>query len=158
MQLERVRAIVTGAASGLGRCFATELARHGASVAAVDVNTSGLEELTAQTKDLKGEVVTTQLDVTNETAVVLFINKTSEKFGGVNVLVNNAAILRDGPLAKKEGGWTRKLPTAVWLMNFKNSSKKDGLNRSRASMEMSYSPRCARHLAISPSMDCLTAL
>jgi 3-oxoacyl-[acyl-carrier protein] reductase len=114
MQLEQVRAIVTGAASGLGRCFATELARHGASVAAVDVNTSGLEELNAETKDLEGEVVTTQLDVANESAVVLFMNKTSEKFRGVNVLVNNAAILRDGPLAKKEGGWTRKLPTAVW--------------------------------------------
>ena len=69
---------------------------------------------TARPKSLKGEVVTTQLDVTNESAVVLFMNKTSEKFGGVNVLVNNAAILRDGPLAKKEGGWTRKLPTAVW--------------------------------------------
>ena len=114
MQLEQVRAIVTGAASGLGRCFATELARHGASVAAVDVNTGGLEELKAETEDLKGEVVTTQLDVVNESAVVLFMNKTTEKFGGVNVLVNNAAILRDGPLAKKEGGWTRKLPTAVW--------------------------------------------
>ncbi len=114
MQVEQVRAIVTGAASGIGRCFATELARHGALVAAVDTNTSGLEELKAETKDLKGEVVTTQLDVANESAVVLFMNKTSEKFGGVNVLVNNAAILRDGPLAKREGGWTRKLPTAVW--------------------------------------------
>jgi len=114
MQVDQVRAIVTGAASGIGRCFATELARRGASVAAVDVNTSGLEELKAETKDLKGEVLTTQLDVANESAVVLFMNKTAEKFGGVNLLVNNAAILRDGPLAKKEGGWTRKLPTVVW--------------------------------------------
>jgi 3-oxoacyl-[acyl-carrier protein] reductase len=114
MHLDQVRAVVTGAASGIGRCFATELARYGALVAAVDVNTRGLEELAAETKDLKGEVITTQLDVANESAVVLFMNKTSEKFSGVNVLVNNAAILRDGPLAKKEGGWTRKLPTAVW--------------------------------------------
>ena len=114
MQVEQVRAIVTGAASGIGRCFAAELARNGASVAAVDVNTSGLEELKAETRDLKGRVFTSQLDVTNESAVVLFMNKTSEALGGVNVLVNNAAILRDGPLAKKEGGWTRKLPTAVW--------------------------------------------
>src|SRR4029078_6157197 len=98
MQIDQLRAIVTGAASGIGRCFATELARHGALVAAVDTNTSGLEELKAETKDLKGEVATTQLDVTNESAVVLFMNKTSEKFGGANLLVNNAAILRDGPL------------------------------------------------------------
>jgi len=114
MKLEQVKAIVTGAASGIGRCFATELARHGASVAAVDVNTSGLDELKAETKELEGQVFTTQLDVANESAVVLFVNKTAEKFGGVNLLVNNAAILRDGSLAKKEGGWTRKLPTAVW--------------------------------------------
>lgn len=114
MKLDQVRAIVTGAAGGIGRCFATELARRGASVAAVDVNASGLEELTAETKDLNGQVFITQLDVTNESAVVLFVNKTAEKFGGVNLLVNNAAILRDGPLAKKEGGWTMKLPTAVW--------------------------------------------
>jgi 3-oxoacyl-[acyl-carrier protein] reductase len=114
MQVDQVRAIVTGAASGIGRCFATELAREGALVAAVDVNAHGLEELKAETKDLKGEVVTTQLDVANESAVVLFMNKASEKLCGVNVLVNNAAILRDGPLAKNEGGWTRKLPTAVW--------------------------------------------
>src|ERR1700750_2722330 len=100
MQLEQVKAVVTGAASGLGRCFATELARHGASVAAVDVNTSGLQALAGESRELEGEVVTPQLDVTNESAVVLFMNKTSEKFGGVNVLVNNAAILRDGPLAK----------------------------------------------------------
>ena len=114
MQVEQVRAIVTGAAGGIGRCFATELARQGASVAAVDVNTSGLEELKAETRELKGRVFTSQLDVTSESAVVLFMNKTSEELGGVNLLVNNAAILRDGPLAKKEGGWTRKLPTAVW--------------------------------------------
>jgi len=114
MQLGQVRAVITGAASGLGRCFAKELALHGALVAAVDVNTTGLKELEAETENMKGKVFTTQLDVTHESAVVLFMNKTSEKFGGVNVLVNNAAILRDGPLAKKEGGWTRKLPTAVW--------------------------------------------
>ena len=42
------------------------------------------------------------------------MNKISEEFGGINVLINNAGILRDGPLAKKEGGWTRKLPTSVW--------------------------------------------
>lgn len=114
MQVDQVRAIVTGAASGIGRCFVTELARHGALVAAVDVNTNGLEELIAETREYKGKVLTTRLDVTNESAVVLFMNETSEKFSGINLLVNNAAILRDGPLAKSEGGWTRKLPTAVW--------------------------------------------
>ena len=114
MQLGQVRAIVTGAASGLGRCFAKELALHGALVAAVDVNTTGLKELETETENMKGKVFTTQLDVTQESSVVLFMNRISEEFGGVNVLINNAGILRDGPLAKKQSGWTRKLPTAVW--------------------------------------------
>lgn len=114
MQLDQVKAIVTGAGSGLGRCFATELARNGALVAAVDLNLTGLEQLKSETEDLPGEICITQLDVTHESTVVLFMNKISEKFGGVNLLVNNAGILRDGPLAKKEGGWTKKLPTAVW--------------------------------------------
>ena len=114
MRLDEVRAIVTGAASGLGRCFSMELARNGAFVAAVDSNLSGLEQLKTESHGLKGEIFVTQVDVTHESSVVLFMNKISEKFGGINVLVNNAGILRDGPLAKKEGGWTRKLPTAVW--------------------------------------------
>jgi 3-oxoacyl-[acyl-carrier protein] reductase len=114
MQLDQVRAIVTGAASGLGRCFAKELALNGALIAAVDVNTRGLKELETETENMKGKVFITQLDVTNESPVVFFMNQISEMFGGINVLINNAAILRDGPLAKREGGWTRKLPTAVW--------------------------------------------
>ena len=74
----------------------------------------GLKELETETANMKGKVFSTQLDVTQESSVVLFMNKTSEQFGGINVLINNAGILRDGPLAKKERGWTRKLPTAVW--------------------------------------------
>lgn len=114
MQLDQVKAIVTGAASGLGRCFAKELALNGALVAAVDVNTTGLKELETETENMKGKVFSTQLDVTQESSVVLFMNRISEEFGGINVLINNAGILRDGPLARKESGWTRKLPTAVW--------------------------------------------
>ena len=114
MQLDQVRAVVTGAASGLGRCFAKELVVNGALVAAVDVNTTGLKELETETANMNGRVFSTQLDVTQESSVVLFMNKISEQFGGINVLINNAGILRDGPLAKKESGWTRKLPTAVW--------------------------------------------
>ena len=90
----------------MGPCFAKELALNGALIAAVDVNTTGLEELEAETENLKGKVFSTQLDVTNESSVVLFMNKISEEFGGINVLINNVGILRDGPLAKKEGGWT----------------------------------------------------
>jgi 3-oxoacyl-[acyl-carrier protein] reductase len=114
MQLEGVRAIVTGAAGGLGRHFTCELARCGAAIAAVDVNAAGLEQLRVDAENLKGQVLVSQLDVSQEAAVVSFVNKAAERLGGVNLLVNNAAILRDGLLAKSEGGWVRKLPAVVW--------------------------------------------
>ena len=114
MRLEDVRAIVTGAAGGLGRHFTLALAGAGAAVAAGDIDASGLERLRAEAEGLPGRVVTKRLDVSQEASVVAFVQETSEQFGGVNALVNNAGILRDGLLAKDEDGWVKKLPTALW--------------------------------------------
>lgn len=114
MQLQTVRAIVTGAASGLGYHFALELARAGAMVAAGDIDLNGLARLKEETANLSGTVLTRKLDVSHEPSVVAFISEVSEQFKGVNLLVNNAGILRDGLLAKAETGWVKKLPTALW--------------------------------------------
>lgn len=114
MRLEDTRAIITGGAHGLGRCFTLELARAGARVAAGDVDLAGLERLRADAASLPGRVWTEKLDVSQENSVVPFIKAAVEQLGGLNLLVNNAGILRDGLLAKDEGGWTRKLPTAQW--------------------------------------------
>lgn len=114
MRFEDVRAAVTGAAGGLGRHFTKELARRGAMVAAVDVNEQGLKRLKAEVEEGGDRVFISRLDVSDEASVISFVSKTAASFGGINVLVNNAALLRDGLLAKSEGGWVRKLPTAVW--------------------------------------------
>lgn len=114
MRVENVKAIVTGAASGLGRCFAVELARAGAAVAAGDIDVAGLERLKAECADLPGRLLTGKLDISQENSVSAFISEVSGQFDGINVLVNNAGILRDGLLVKEEGGWVRKLPTAQW--------------------------------------------
>lgn len=114
MQLENVRAIVTGAASGLGRTFALELTKAGAWVAAGDIDTAGLEKLAAEAGELPGRLVTAKLDVSQEPSVVKFVSDISKQFGEVNVLVNNAGILRDGLLANDADGWIKKLPTPQW--------------------------------------------
>jgi 3-oxoacyl-[acyl-carrier protein] reductase len=114
MLLEHARAVVTGAAKGLGYRFALELAKAGAWVAAGDIDTSGLDELKAESSGFQGRVLTQELDVSQETSVVAFVNQTAEQFNGINLLVNNAGILRDGLLAKTESGWVRKLPSAQW--------------------------------------------
>jgi 3-oxoacyl-[acyl-carrier protein] reductase len=114
MLLENVKAIVSGAASGLGRCFALELVRAGAAVAGGDIDVGGLERLKAECANLPGRLLTLKLDISQENSVATFIAEVVKEFDGVNVLVNNAGILRDGLLAKEETGWVKKLPTAQW--------------------------------------------
>lgn len=114
MQLQDVRAIVTGAASGLGQHFTVQLVRAGASVAAGDIDTPGLEKLKTLTEGAAGRLWSSRLDVSQEASVSAFVKEASQQFNGINVLVNNAGILRDGLLANNEAGWIRKLPTAQW--------------------------------------------
>jgi 3-oxoacyl-[acyl-carrier protein] reductase len=94
MELNTVKAIVTGAASGMGFHFATRLHELGAQVAACDVNEAGLAELPAGVHRRK-------LDVSNSGEVAAFTKWAADAMGGLNVIVSNAGILRDGLLVKK---------------------------------------------------------
>jgi 3-oxoacyl-[acyl-carrier protein] reductase len=114
MRIENARALVTGAASGLGYRFALELARAGAGVAAVDVDAAGLRALSAEAAALPGRLETLVGDIADEAAVKAFVGDASERLGGINALVNNAAVLMDGVLVTEEDGWVRRLPTALW--------------------------------------------
>lgn len=115
MRLSDVRAIVTGAAGGLGGFFALELVRAGARVAAGDTNAAGLRKLASEADGLPGEVFVSRLDVTDETSVTEFVAEAAGNLGGLNALVNSAGIARDGLLVQPaEGGETQKLPLAQW--------------------------------------------
>lgn len=114
MRLAEARAIVTGAAGGLGGHFALELARAGARVAAGDTNTAGLRKLAADAEGLPGEVLVAKLDITDEASVAGFLASAAERMGGLNALVNSAGIARDGLLVQAEAGETKKLPLAQW--------------------------------------------
>jgi 3-oxoacyl-[acyl-carrier protein] reductase len=102
MQLSSFKIIITGGAQGMGAHFARRLAEAGAQVAAGDVKEDGLAELAAATRDLPGKVHTRKLDVSNEAEVGAFVDWASDAMGGLNGLVNNAGILRDGLLVKKD--------------------------------------------------------
>lgn len=114
MQLETVKAIVTGGASGLGRHIALQLVSAGALVAAGDIDIAGLNLLKTESTNLSGRLFTMKLDVSQEPSIVDFVKETSRQFDGVNTLVNSAGVLRDGLLAKQETGWIKKLPTSQW--------------------------------------------
>ncbi len=82
--------LVTGGASGLGRADAIRLAEQGAIVVVTDVDVTGGEE-TAQLAG--GDAIFMEHDVSNEDAWLDVLKKTVDKFGKLNVLVNNAGIV-----------------------------------------------------------------
>ena len=116
MRLEDTKFIVSGAAQGMGRHFALRLAEAGGSVAAGDVNEAGLASLAEEAKALRGKIHTRRLDVASEADVGAFVDFAHEAMGGLNGLVNNAGILRDGLLVKKDKatGAITKLSKEHW--------------------------------------------
>ncbi|MFL5321429.1 MAG: SDR family oxidoreductase [Myxococcaceae bacterium] len=109
MQLKSLKIIVTGGASGMGLHFATRLHEAGAQVAVGDVNDEGLAGVPAGIHRRK-------LDVSNEADCIAFVEWAHAQMGGLNGLVNNAGILRDGLLVKKDRttGKVLKLSREDW--------------------------------------------
>lgn len=116
MRLEDTKFIVTGAASGLGRHYALRLAEAGGQVAAGDVNEEGLASLAAEAGNLSGKIHTRKLNVADEADIASFVAFATEAMGGLNGLINNAGILRDGLLVKKDRatGAITKLSREQW--------------------------------------------
>ncbi len=114
MNVRDARAIVTGAAQGLGRNFALSLLREGARVLAGDINAAGLRSLKAEAGAPAGSLVLCDLDVASEPSVGACIELAARELGGLDVLINNAGILRDGLLVSHAEGGARKLPLLQW--------------------------------------------
>ena len=91
-------AIVTGAARGIGAATAAKLAADGASVAVLDLGDS--TELVDQIREAGGTAVGFSCDVSDEAQVDLVFDKVAAELGSIDVLVNNAGVLRDNLLHK----------------------------------------------------------
>jgi len=99
MQLDQVKAVVTGGASGLGFAVAKHLAAHGAKVALLDVND---EKGTAAAAEIGGSASYFRTDVTSEEGVAATLKEAQSKLGGLNVVVSCAGILGAGRVLGKE--------------------------------------------------------
>ena len=88
-------AVVTGAASGIGRAVARSLAARGCNVALADVNTDGLAEI-ARLIGNSVRVTRHTLDVADRDAIAAFPAEIEAAHGGVDILVNNAGVALGG--------------------------------------------------------------
>ncbi|HET9625822.1 MAG TPA: SDR family oxidoreductase [Kofleriaceae bacterium] len=84
--------VVTGAASGIGRALALELARRGARLAISDVATDGLDDTAARLRERGADVHAAPLDVRDRDAVHRYARAVADHFGVVHQLYNNAGI------------------------------------------------------------------
>jgi len=106
-QLKDKVAIITGASRGIGRAIALALAGEGANVVVNYASSSeAAEQVVAQISEAGGDALALQADVSQEEQVDTLLKSTIEKYGRVDVLVNNAGITRDNLLLRmKPADW-----------------------------------------------------
>jgi 3-hydroxybutyrate dehydrogenase len=92
MKLEGKSAIVTGAASGIGRAIAQVYAREGAKVAVADLNVEAANATAADIRAAGGQAIGVAMDVTSEEGVNAGVATVVAAFGSVDILVSNAGI------------------------------------------------------------------
>ncbi len=102
MQISGSKWLVTGGASGMGRHFTLQLAREGADVAFCDLSQEGIDAVVAAGEELPGKVIGFSCNVADSAAVNALIADAAAALGGLNGIVNNAGIIRDGLLIKKD--------------------------------------------------------
>jgi NAD(P)-dependent dehydrogenase (short-subunit alcohol dehydrogenase family) len=97
-RLEKRTALVTGAASGIGRATALRLASEGAAVVVADVADEKAAAVVAEVEAAGGTAAAVHLDVTDEASWASAVQSTVDRFGGLGILVNNAGIGDTVPL------------------------------------------------------------
>jgi 3-oxoacyl-[acyl-carrier protein] reductase len=95
--------IITGAAAGIGRATARRFAEEGARIAAWDVSEAE-SALSAELREAGGDPVFSRVDVTDAAAVGGAVASVVERWGRIDVLINNAGIVRDHQLIKWKDG------------------------------------------------------
>jgi 3-hydroxybutyrate dehydrogenase len=93
-------AVITGAASGIGKEIALVLAAQGAAVAIADLNLAGAQAVAEQIERAGGKAIGVAMDVTHEEAVNQGIDQVAAQFGSIDILVSNAGIQIVNPIEK----------------------------------------------------------
>ena len=99
MQFDEKVAIVTGSGGGIGQAYAEALARDGAAVVVADINGEGAERVAKQIIADGGTAISVPVDVSDIDSARAMAGRTLAEFGGIDYLVNNAALRQEKPFA-----------------------------------------------------------
>lgn len=92
-------AVVSGGGGGIGRTIATSLAEVGCKVAVMDINAESAEETAKALSDNSATAIAVQADISDQDSVTRAAAKVADAFGPCDILVNNAALVRNGALS-----------------------------------------------------------
>ena len=112
-------ALVTGSSSGIGFATAKMFAKHGATVACTGRNQAALDDLVAQITSEGGQAVAIPGDITNDDDIANIVATTVQTFGKLNILVNNAGVLKGGAV----GADDTTTAMATWDFNMNCNAK-----------------------------------
>jgi D-sorbitol dehydrogenase (acceptor) len=96
-RLDGKTALITGAARGIGRAFAEAYVREGARVAVADIDIARARETAA---DIGPAALAVEMDVTRQDSIDRAVAETVAAFGGIDILINNAAIFTAAPIVE----------------------------------------------------------
>ncbi|HDH53259.1 MAG TPA: 3-oxoacyl-[acyl-carrier-protein] reductase, partial [Nitrospirae bacterium] len=106
MRLKGKNTLITGAAQGIGKSVALELAKEGANVAIADLNIENAQETAREVSTSGVKSIALKLDVSRQDDVTAAFGAFTGEFGALDILVNNAGITRDTILLRmKEEDW-----------------------------------------------------
>jgi 3-oxoacyl-[acyl-carrier protein] reductase len=115
MRLKNKIAVVTGASRGIGKATALLLAQEGANVVVNYLSSAQkADEVVSQIKKIGSDAIAIQCDISDETQVKSMMDKVVERFGRIDILVNNTGIVFDVPFAERTvEQWKKTFDTNV---------------------------------------------
>ena len=135
MTLNGKVAVVTGAAQGIGKTITLLLAENGASLVLCDINLEAAEETAREIEERGGKCLVLKSDVSNFQDAEKIIKQAVERFGSIDILINNAGITKDNVLLRmKEEQWDQ-----VMAVNLKGT-----FNFTKASIKVMLRKRSGR--------------
>ncbi len=115
MELKSKVAVITGAARGIGRAIALRFAQQGANIALLDLDPQALEDTRQQCAEHGITARAYTASVAKEEDVIRSMSSVVQDFGSLDILINNAGIIRDALMVKaKDGAIIDKMSLAQW--------------------------------------------